>query len=288
MRNTYYRKEFCMKKFIVFSLALVITIVISTPIFAEEGNTSTVKPTNREGIIDIRNTGMQERKEINQAQTMERLRTKANKEIERRIESLQKLITKINSVKRLTDSQRTTMVTQVQSEITNLTTLKSKIASDTTIDEIRTDVQSIVKSYRIYVLYIPKMTIIANADKILNLLSGEMNTLTAKLQVRINELSANGVDVATINGLMAERKLKLDDAAAQAQKAIDTVIDLTPEGWPENKTQLQSARDMLAAARKDINDAIKVRNQIRVRFVELKPTGVPKSLITPKPTETEE
>jgi hypothetical protein len=143
-----------------------------------------------------------------------------------------------------------------------------------------------VKSYRIYALYIPKITIIANADKILNLIEGEMATLTAKLQLRIDEAKKNGYNVDTMTNLMTQRKAKLDDATAKANTAIANVTPLTPDGWPGNKTVLEAARDLLKTARKDLNDAQKLASQVRVQLVQLKPTGMPKptSTVTPTPT----
>lgn len=218
------------------------------------------------------------------ANVMTKLKEKATKEIDRRLNSLNKLIEKVNAVKRLTDVQKSTMVGQIQTEITNLTTLKTKIEGDTDIATLRTDVQSIVKSYRIYVLYIPKMTIIANADRILNLIEGEIATLTTKLQLRIDEAKSNGYDSTKLTDLMSQRKVKLDDATTQANGAIAKVTPLTPDGWPGNKTELQAARDMLKVARKDINDAQKLANQIRVQLKAMKPASnaaSPTVILTP-------
>jgi len=219
-------------------------------------------------------SGIEKREEV-KANVTTRLKEKVTKEIDRRVASLTKLIKKINAVKRLTSDQKSTMVGQVQTEITNLTSLKTKINGDTDIATLRTDVQSIVKSYRIYVLYIPKMTIIANADKILNLIEGEMATLTTKLQMRIDEAKSNGHDVVILTDLMNQRKVKLDDATTQANNAIAKVIVLTPDGWPGNKTELQAARDMLKTARKDINDGQKLANQVREQLKAVKITAAP-------------
>jgi len=119
------------------------------------------------------------------------------------------------------------------------------------------------------------MTIIANADKILNLIEGEMATLTTKLQMRIDEAKSNGHDVVILTDLMNQRKVKLDDATTQANNAIAKVIVLTPDGWPGNKTELQAARDMLKTARKDINDGQKLANQVREQLKAVKITAAP-------------
>jgi len=272
-----------MKK-LLFILCVTVLASFIAPIYAEESGLQNQE--GRQNAVGARVTQMQERKTTIQTNTISRLKEKATKEIDRRIASLTKIIEKIKAVKRLTEAQKTTMVGQVQTEIDSLTTLKTTIAGLTDIAELRTSVQSIVKSYRIYVLYIPKLTIIANADKILNLIEGEIATLTTKLQMRITEASTNGFDVTSLNSLMSQRKTKIDDATTQANNAIAKVTALTPDGWPGNKTELQKARDMLKTARKDLNDAHKLANQVRVHLVQLKPTGTPKPTGTVTPTPT--
>src|SRR5260221_6677463 len=91
-----------------------------------------------------------------QEDKMARLKTRAENEIDRRVAGLTKLIDRINGIQRLSADQKTTLVSQLQAEISALNSLKAKIASDTDIATLRTDVQSIVKSYRIYALFIPK------------------------------------------------------------------------------------------------------------------------------------
>lgn len=272
-----------MKK-LLFILSMTLLVSSLQPVYAV-GN-SLQNPEGRQNAVGARVTQKQEQKTLVQTNAISKLKEKADKEIDRRIASLNKLIEKINAVKRLPAGQKSTMVGQIQTEITNLTTLKTKINGDTDIATLRTDVQSIVKSYRIYALYIPKITILANADKILNLIEGKMATLTTKLQLRIDEAKKNGYNVNTMTNLMTQRKAKLDDATTQANNAITKVTPLTPDGWPGNKTELQAARDMLKTARKDLNDAQKLASQVRVQLVQLKPTGTPKptSTVTPTPT----
>ncbi len=259
-----------MKKLYMLVIALIFTLLAS-PISAE--NTTGILLETR----GVKITQKAEKRAEITANVTTRLKEKAYKEIDRRIASLNKLIEKINAVKRLTSDQKSTMVGQITTEVANLTTLKTKIEGETDIVTLRTDVQSIVKSYRIYALYIPKMTIIANADKILNLIEGELATLTTKLQAWITEASTKGIDVTFLNSLMSQRKTKIDEVTTQANGAITKVTPLTPDGWPGNKTELQAARDMLKSARKNLNDAQKLANQVRVQLKAAKSTGTPTS-----------
>src|SRR5437660_525656 len=75
------------------------------------------------------------------------LQQRAEQELSRRLTSLQNLLTHINNVKRLSPAQKTNLTSQVQQEIDSLKALQTKIQSDTDNVTLKTDVQSIVKSY---------------------------------------------------------------------------------------------------------------------------------------------
>ena len=259
--RTSIRRIYSMKITHIVSAMSFILVLVATagPVYAES------TPTGRGRGVEIRATKMDERQarvNARQTQNLDRLKEKAYKEIDRRINALNKLIERINAVKRLTADQKSSLVSQVQAEITNLTNLKTKIAADTDLATLRADVQSIVKSYRIYALFIPKMQIVVHADRLLSIVD-DFVTITDKLQTRINEEKAEGKDMGEAESLMTERSGKITDAKTQATNAINTVIPLTPDGYPGNKTSLQSARSMLQTARADLREAHKAAQRIR-------------------------
>lgn len=210
-----------------------------------------------------------------------RLKTRADAEITRRVTALNLLLTKINAMKRITSDQKTTFTNGINGQISALNTLKTKIDADTDIATLRTDVQSIVKAYRIFALYMPQVNVMAHADRLLALVD-EMNAISTKLQTRIDTAKAAGKDTASMQTLMTDRAVKLTDATTQANNAIAAVVVLTPDGYPGNKTSLQSAQKMLQAARQDLVAAEKDATQIRqtLKSLGLKPTGT----VTPTPT----
>lgn len=159
-------------------------------------------------------------------------RERAYQEIDRRIEALNRLIERINKVKRISEEQKASLVAQVQAEITSLTNLRAKIAADTDLTTLTADKKSIVDSYRIFVVFMPKITIIAHADAIIE---------TAELMKEKNP--------------SADALAKITEALNQANSAISKVINLDPSGYPGNKSELQSARSMLQVARQDLKSA---------------------------------
>lgn len=197
-----------------------------------------------------------------------RLKTRADNEITRRVDALNRLIDRLNGIKRLTSTQKTDLTSQVQDQINALNTLKAKVDADTDLAVLRTDVQSIIKSYRIFALFIPKTYIIAHADRLLDVVDILVG-IQGKLQTRIDTAKTAGNDVTSMQNLITDMTTKLTDAKTQATNAINAVLPLTPDGYPGNKTILQSARTMLVTARQDIQAAHKDEQQIRQDLVKM-------------------
>lgn len=179
------------------------------------------------------------------------LKTRADKEITRRLTSLTNVISRITSLKHLSDTQKSALTTQIQAEITSLTNLKAKIDADTDPTTLQADVQSIIKSYRVYLLYLPQIHIFGAADSVLNLATS-MSTLASKLQFRINAAQTAGHSVSNLVAYLTDMQAKITDAQTQANNAITIVTPLTPDGYPGNKTQLQTALTDLKTARADL------------------------------------
>lgn len=157
-------------------------------------------------------------------------KTNAIKEIDRRLVSLNNLTAKISGVKRISATQKETLLAQVKIEIANLTDLKVKIEAETDATALQEEKKSITESYRTYALFIPKIEIIAHADKIIEV----ANAMAAK---------------TTDSTLLA----KISDSKTKAQSAIDLVMPLMPDQYPTFRTTLKTARDLLKTARTNLN-----------------------------------
>ena len=181
-------------------------------------------------------------------------KTNADNEIDRRITALNATITRINAMQRVSADQKTSLVSQAQNAIDSLAALKAKIAADTDAAMLKTDKQSIVNTYRIFALLIPKVEIMSHADSGMTL-AAQMVTNDATVQAKIQSLQTAGKDVSSLNTLFADRQSKITDAQTQAQNAINGVVNLTPDGYPDNKTSLTSARDLLKTGRQDLQTA---------------------------------
>lgn len=192
-------------------------------------------------------------------------RDRADREIERRIEALNKFETRVETLKKIGDAQKTSLGTSLQSQLTDLAALQTKVAADADLATLRADVQSLAKSYRPFALVIPQSATIAAADRALALI-GTMTTVGEKLETRIADAKAAGSDVAALETSLADYAAKLKDAKTQAQAAIDAVTKLAPDNGDKAKmaanlnalkdarAKIQAAQQDFVAARKDAKD----------------------------------
>lgn len=190
-------------------------------------------------------------------------RTKADAQITARITDLGKLQARIDQMQKLSSEQKTSLNATVQAAIDEMTTLKAKIDADTDGATLKTDIQSIAKSYRVYVLVMPQIQIMTAADRAMDI-AAKMTTLSGQLQTRIT---------AALNVSLTDMNAKIADANVQAQAAVSEVSVLKPDNgdktvFASNRAALKDARAKIKAATADLvaarKDAGNITKGLRV------------------------
>jgi hypothetical protein len=185
----------------------------------------------------------------NQQQRVPILISRGDTEIAKRIASLNEAITRVQTLKKLSDTQKLSIVNTYDTVLGNLNSLKTKIDADTDFATVRADVTSIFTSLRVYMLVLPQSHIIAASDRIQDVTTN-MNALATKLQTRITEAQTQGKDVTTIQASFTDFNAKVVDAQTQAQNAVSRVSGLTPDQG--DKTKIASNNQALQAARGEV------------------------------------
>lgn len=194
--------------------------------------------------------------------TQDKARERGEKEIERRVENLNKMIFRIGEMKRLTLSDKSALSADLQVQIDALAALKLKLAGSATTT-LKADLKSITDSHRIFALIMPKTAILASVDRI-HVLVNQMETLGTKFETLIANASTTA-NVSTAQTALADYKTKVANAEIQADAAASLVANLKPDNGDKNvqkanlqalkdaKAKIQLAHRNLVAARKDIN-----------------------------------
>ncbi|HSD98807.1 MAG TPA: hypothetical protein VLB73_03875 [Patescibacteria group bacterium] len=132
-----------------------------------------------------------------------------------RLTSLQNLLTRIQNDKKLSADEKTAFQSDINTTIASLTALKTKLDADTDATTALADAKSIVTSYRIYMIFEPKIRltiIIDNLQSATTTISG----LITKIQTLLDTLKSQGKDVTTSQNA-------LNDATTQVN-AINTIL----------------------------------------------------------------
>ncbi len=188
----------------------------------------------------------------------QKVQQKAETEIDRRINSLNTLNSRIEEMKKLSESEKTALQSTVQGVISNLGTLQEKIASETDSQTLKTYTQSITKAYRVYALVMPQTQILSATDRI-QTSANTLSTIANKLQIRINQASST-MEAISLQTQLADINIKIANAKTQAQAAISEVTNLLPDQGDKtiaqsNLTALKDARTKIVVAQKDLKAA---------------------------------
>lgn len=178
-----------------------------------------------------------------------------DKYIDARVASLNNFISKLDSSVSTTTTG--SLKTSAQNDIATLATLKTKIDADTTLDQVKTDIKSVF-TVKVYEVEMPKFHLSKVIDQASVLLTS-LNALTAKIQTRLDTLTAAGKDVTALTTALTDYKAKLTDAttqlnAAKAEQAkmSPTNVDASKAAFTAAKADLKNLQTDLKAARGDL------------------------------------
>jgi hypothetical protein len=256
----------------ILPVAGVLVALAISPVYAQS---LSVTATNGSGGVKVTNNGSSA--SLRMANAEKNAVNRANQEITRRLTSLNTLSTRVNAMVRLSATEKTSLSSQIQTQITDMNTLQAQIAADASSNattSLKSDIQSITKSYRIFALIIPQGAIEAMADRVQTLVS-DFDAVAAKLQTRISADQSAGANVSAAVSAMTDLNAKVSDASAQSQTAVSGVSGLQPDNGVQTVMQsntaalkaaradLQTAQQDLVAARKDAGAIVKVLESVR-------------------------
>jgi hypothetical protein len=184
--------------------------------------------------------------------------TRADKEISRRVDALNALSARINAMARLSSTDKSSLSSSIQAQIVAMNTLQSQISTDAAANNtssLKTDVQSITGSYRIFALILPQGSIEAAADRVITI-TGIMNDLSTKLSARIQTAQSAGNNVTAASASLTDLNAKIADATTQANAAVSEIATLVPDNgnatvMASNTAALKNAHTKILAAQQD-------------------------------------
>ena len=260
------------------TVTIIVSTIIFTLTFAIMQPVGKAKALNS-GLIDK----MQDRASnsaARQENELTRIRTRADAMIQARLTSLQNLLTRVQNDKRLTDAEKSSFASDINTTISSLTALKTKIDADTDPTTALADTKSIVTSYRIYMIFEPKLRLTVIIDNIQTTVSN-ITTLTGKIQTLLDTLKSQGKDVTAAQNALndANSQLNTINGILTTDKTLITNVQV---GTSDPQSIFVQVRKDLATVRSDLA-------KVRADFASIRSTLqiiLPKGEVTIKPTES--
>lgn len=200
------------------------------------------------------------------------IKTTSDKMITDRIATLQQLLTHVTNDAHLSTADVTSFTNDINTNINSLQALKTKIDADTDVTTAQADRKSIVTSYRIYMIFDPKLRLMIAVDN-LTATNQKLASLSANLTTLINNLQSQGKNVTALQTTLADMNAKLSDANTQltnantALKAI-TISQAGTQPFTTVKQNLANVRADYVAIRQDLT---KIRSGVKA----ISPSSVP-------------
>lgn len=246
-----------MKKYIISFSFFILMFLIAQSALAKDANNLV-----RQAQNTINNSS---KAAVREQEQIIRLKQQGDKMIDKRITSLNALITRINNDKNLTSDEKTTLSSDVQNAINGLTALKTKIAGDTTVADLKTDIKQIIINYKVYEILEPKMRILMIIDNLQDI-SNRLGLLSPKLQTFINDLKAQNKNVSDL-------QILLDDINSSLS-VINTKLSADKTAIMNVTISTANAKDTFVSVRKDLAQVralfAKIRHDIALMREDLK------------------
>lgn len=176
--------------------------------------------------------------------------SRGDSEITRRIKTLNKLDALINASIKISASDKTTLTTEVNNEISGLTADKTSLDAATTLTAAHTAAQAIFTEYRVYLLVVPQVKLIRAADR--------QQQIEASLTTLANNITTElGSSItSTESSDLSSMKTDISNASSLSSSVETAVLALTPANFNNNHAVLVQYNKQLNTAASDIQQAI--------------------------------
>ncbi len=205
-----------------------------------------------------------------QTPSIDTLKAFGDCEISRRMSTLGTLTTRISGSKVLTASDASALSGEVSSTGAGLTSLKATIDADTDLATLKTDVSKIATQFRVYLVVVPQVNLVAAADGVLSA-QAKFTQINTNLAARIAKAKAAGKDTASAQASLDAMNSQVSSAVALATGLPAKLLSLTPEQYNAGTAGpiIKDARSALGQARTDIKAAAADARACRTALVAL-------------------
>ena len=257
-----------MKKYITIAILLAVALAFSV------ASAHAVNPTAAAERMEAKTTITAQRQTALLSQIIQR----ADTMISVRLASLERLLTRVSGDKRLSDADKTELTTEINTTISGLQSLKTKIDADTDSTTARTDAKSIVTAYRVYVIFEPKIRLLTTINN-LQTTASNVSSLSGRIQTLIDTVKSEGKDVTAAQTALNDINTQITAINTLLSTDKSLVTNVTVNTTDPQSIFVQVRKD-LATVRADFakirSDIATIRSTLKV-VVKMSPAAASNS-----------
>jgi len=194
--------------------------------------------------------------------------------VERRINSLDKVIDLIEDSEYIDEASKAELLRSIMGEIDALKDVKEQIEafeSGDDIDDLKGIIRSLFEDEKVYGVIVPKYHGLHASNVMLGLIEDHILTKQDKLEEIIVLFEDAELDTAELERLVNKFLAEIDSAQAKILQAIRIFTDLSPEmTYGEARTEIDKAKNALKDAKGHLRAAKQTLGEIRELIEEMK------------------
>ncbi len=189
----------------------------------------------------------------------------ATARIDGRLETLHALQLVVNNAEHLTSGDRSALSSLISADLSGLTSLRGKVAGESTVSAVRADETAMVDQYRVYLLVAPKVHL-TDAFDIEAAAGSTLQKVHDKLAARLAKEPGGGT--ATEKSQLADLQTQLQNAQQAESGKVATLLAIQPGA---DADAIRNALSPLVSAAKSARaDLKKARDDAKALRGELK------------------
>jgi hypothetical protein len=194
--------------------------------------------------------------------TLAGVQTSAKTKIDERLGKLHSAIGKETSAKGVSSSDRATLLGRLNSDVSGLSALETKIAGDTTLAAATADYKTIFTVFRVDAVALPQTRIVSLADRAISTAIPRLTKVESKLSALLSGKDASKSTPA-LQADLTDMSAKIAAATSALNGVSSEALAVTPSEFNSNHSVFASARASAKTARTDLKTAVADAKAVR-------------------------
>lgn len=199
---------------------------------------------------------------------------KAVQELDKRILAATQLIERAKDSKKLPAPQKQVIQKNLQDTVTILKEQKKKLVAEGDAKELKIQQQIVISDAGFFGFTVPQVNTILNGDLVFEA-TDRILEYTQKLRLLLMAAKDAGNTITTVETRLTNVQSSLTEVQSETQKAIDSAMQISPTGYPDNKNKLFESRTLLRTERTDLKEAWRNAKAVRASLKTFKVKASP-------------